>query len=54
VIYLGVGLPVVGVGFLATVIGLLPVVQWFAAVTALISLATLAVLAWPGRTGSPR
>ena len=46
VIYLGVGLPVIGVGFLATVIGLLPAVQWFAAVAALISLATLALLAW--------
>jgi MFS family permease len=48
VIYLGVGLPVVGVGFLATVIGLLPVVQWFAAVTAVISVVVLALLAWPG------
>jgi len=49
VIYLGVGVPVVGVGFLATVIGLLPVVQWFAAVTALISVAALTILARPGR-----
>ena len=39
VIYLGVGVPVIGVGFLANVIGLLPAVQWFAAVAALPCLA---------------
>jgi MFS family permease len=44
VIYLGVSLPVVGVGFLTTVIGLLPAVQWFAAVAAVLSLAALAFL----------
>jgi MFS family permease len=49
VIYLGVSLPVVGVGFLATVVGLLPAVQWFAAVAALLSLAALAFLARPAR-----
>lgn len=38
VIYLGVGVPVIGVGFLANVIGLLPAVQWFAAVAALLCL----------------
>jgi len=41
VIYLGVSLPVVGVGFLTTVIGLLPAVQWFAAVLSLTALAFL-------------
>lgn len=31
VTYLGTGIPVVGVGFLATTIGLLPAVEWFSA-----------------------
>jgi hypothetical protein len=44
VIYLGVSLPVVGVGFLTTVVGLLPAVQWFAAVAAVLSLAALTFL----------
>jgi MFS family permease len=34
VTYLGTGLPVIGVGFLATAIGLLSAVQWFAGVVA--------------------
>jgi hypothetical protein len=36
--YLGIGLPVIGVGFLATVIGLLPAVQYFAGVVATLCL----------------
>ncbi|MEV4566069.1 MFS transporter [Nonomuraea sp. NPDC049419] len=43
IIYLGVGLPVIGVGLLATVAGLLTAVQWFAAVVAAACLAVLAV-----------
>jgi MFS family permease len=53
VIYLGVSLPVVGVGFLTTVVGLLPAVQWFAAVAAVLSLAALAFLALRARPASP-
>lgn len=45
IVYLGVGVPVVGVGFLATAIGPVTSVQWFAAVVALLSLAVLAVRA---------
>ncbi|MDA8284784.1 MAG: MFS transporter [Actinomycetota bacterium] len=59
VTYLGTGLPVLGVGFLATSIGLLPAVEWFSAAAAAIALLLLAVL-WrqAGRThpddgGSP-
>ena len=44
VIYLGVGLPVIGVGFLATVIGLLAAVQYFAGVVAALCLLLLAAL----------
>ncbi|MGW8398729.1 MFS transporter [Streptomyces lydicus] len=45
IIYLGVGLPVVGVGFLATVTGLLAAVQYFAGFVALLCLVMLLVLA---------
>ncbi|MCI2420723.1 MFS transporter [Saccharopolyspora sp. K220] len=44
-IYLGVGLPVIGVGFLATSLGLLPAVQYFAVLVALLCLVVLIVLA---------
>ena len=43
VIYLGVGVPVIAVGFLATVIGLLEAVQIFAAVIAALCLVNLIV-----------
>lgn len=43
-IYLGVGLPVIGVGFLATVAGLLAAVQYFACVVALLCVVMLFVL----------
>jgi MFS family permease len=43
VTYLGTGLPVIGVGFLATALGLLPAVRIFAAVTGLLCLAALTV-----------
>lgn len=45
IIYLGVGLPVVGVGFLATVAGLVAAVQYFAGAVAVLCLAVLLVLA---------
>ncbi|SDI29575.1 MFS transporter [Nonomuraea jiangxiensis] len=45
IIYLGVGLPVIGVGFLATAAGLLPAVQSFAVAGALLCVAVAAVLA---------
>lgn len=45
IIYLGVGLPVIGVGFLTTVAGLLTAVQYFAGFAALLCLAMLLVLA---------
>jgi MFS family permease len=48
VVYLGVGLPTVGVGFLATAAGLLPAVQSFAYVVAALCLVVLLALA--GRT----
>lgn len=46
IVYSGVGLPVIGVGFLATAIGLVPAVQCFAAIAAVLCLAVL--LANPG------
>ncbi len=59
VTYLGTGLPVLGVGLLATSIGLLPAVEWFSAAAAAIAVLLLAML-WRrhGRTrpndgGSP-
>ncbi|KOU38751.1 MFS transporter [Streptomyces sp. WM6378] len=45
VIYLGVGVPVIGVGFLAAATGLLEAVQLFAAVVAALCLIDLAILA---------
>ncbi|MEU5364055.1 MFS transporter [Streptomyces sp. NPDC005925] len=44
IVYLGVGLPVIGVGFLATVAGLLAAVQYFAGVVALLCVTVLIVL----------
>lgn len=44
VIYLGVGVPVIGVGFLATVTGLLTAVQLFAAVVSVLCLLDMAAL----------
>jgi hypothetical protein len=41
--YLGTGLPVIGVGFLATALGLLPAVRAFAAITGILCLAAIAV-----------
>ncbi|MGI5228822.1 MFS transporter [Actinoallomurus sp. CA-142502] len=45
VLYLGVGVPVVGVGFLATAVGLLAAVRYFAGVTAALCVVVLLVLA---------
>lgn len=42
VTYLGTGLPVIGVGFLAVAVGLLPAVRIFAAITGALCLAVLA------------
>ncbi|WP_131741783.1 MFS transporter [Actinomadura roseirufa] len=53
VIYLGVGLPVVGVGLLALSAGLLTAVQWFAAVTAALCAVVLIVFARGGRGAVP-
>ncbi|MEU6040512.1 MFS transporter [Actinomadura sp. NPDC047616] len=53
IIYLGVGLPVIGVGFLATVAGLLAAVQYFAGFAALLCLVMLLVLARARRSISP-
>ncbi|MHB1930644.1 MAG: MFS transporter, partial [Acidimicrobiales bacterium] len=44
VTYLGTGIPVVGVGFLAATIGLLPAVEWFSAGAAAAAVALLGVL----------
>ncbi|MEV4870393.1 MFS transporter [Streptomyces syringium] len=44
VVYLGVGVPVIGVGLLARVTGLLHAVQWFTAVIAVLCLIDLAAL----------
>ncbi|RJL35699.1 MFS transporter [Bailinhaonella thermotolerans] len=44
-LYLGVGLPVIGVGLVTTVAGLLTAVQYFAGLTALLCLAMLLILA---------
>lgn len=57
--YLGTGLPVIGVGFLATALGLLPAVRLFAAIAGISCLAVLAVRirarngAVPRPSGSP-
>ncbi|MEV5576429.1 MFS transporter [Spirillospora sp. NPDC052269] len=53
VIYLGVGVPVIGVGFLADAVGLLAAVQCFAAFVAVSCLVMLLVLV-RGRRTSPR
>ncbi|WP_433354680.1 hypothetical protein ACQP25_13620 [Microtetraspora malaysiensis] len=45
IIYLGVGLPIIGVGVLATVAGLLAAVQYFACAVAVLCLAVLLILA---------
>jgi MFS family permease len=45
ILYLGVGLPVIGVGFLATVAGLLAAVQYFAGVVAMLCVVVLFALA---------
>jgi MFS family permease len=44
IIYLGVSVPVIGVGVLATTVGLLRAVQYFAAAAALLCLLTLILL----------
>lgn len=49
VTYLGTGTPVIGVGFLATALGLLPAVRIFAVVAGISCLAALAVRASGGR-----
>ncbi|MFI0219910.1 MFS transporter [Streptomyces lydicus] len=53
IIYLGVGLPVIGVGLLATVTGLLSAVQYFAGVVALLCLVVLFALARARHRTSP-
>lgn len=45
ILYLGVGLPVIGVGFLATVAGLLAAVQYFAGFVAILCVTVLIVRA---------
>jgi MFS family permease len=45
ILYLGVGLPVIGVGFLATLAGLLAAVQYFAGVVAMLCVVVLFALA---------
>jgi predicted MFS family arabinose efflux permease len=45
IMYLGVGLPVIGVGFLATVAGLLAAVQYFAGIVAVLCVGVLFILA---------
>jgi MFS family permease len=42
VTYLGTGLPVIGAGFLATALGLLPAIRAFAVITGILCLAALA------------
>ncbi|MGW2180409.1 MFS transporter [Streptomyces sp. NPDC001732] len=53
IIYLGVGLPVIGVGFLAIVTGLLTAVQYFACAVALLCLVVLFALARARHRTSP-
>ncbi|BCK67529.1 putative multi-drug efflux transporter [Streptomyces libani subsp. rufus] len=45
ILYLGVGLPVIGVGFVATIVGLLPAVQYFAGAAAVLCTTVLIALA---------
>lgn len=54
IVYLGVGLPVTGVGFLATATGLLHAVQYFALAVAAGCLALTAALARRSRPRAPR
>lgn len=51
IIYLGVGVPVIGVGFLATVIGLLQSVQYFAGIVAVLCLVVMGMLTRIHRQG---
>jgi MFS family permease len=53
IVYLGVGLPVIGVGFLATSVGLLHSVQYFALAVAALCLALTAILAHRNRRSGP-
>ncbi|RLU81331.1 MFS transporter [Streptomyces griseocarneus] len=52
VVYLGVGAPVIGVGLLARVTGLLHAVQWFTGVVAVLCLIDMAVLSRTRRDGA--
>jgi hypothetical protein len=52
VIYLGVGLPVIGVGFLATTTGLLTAVQYFALAAAALCLTLRLALTRAGRSAA--
>ena len=54
ILYLGVGVPVVGVGFVATRVGLLTAVQYFAWGAAVLCVMVLAVLARAQRKAGPR
>jgi hypothetical protein len=47
--YLGIGLPVIGVGFFANVIGLLPIVQYFAGLLAALRLVLPLILTCRGK-----
>lgn len=51
IIYLGVGVPVIGVGFLATVTGLLQSVQYFAGIVAVLCLVVIGMLTRIHRQG---
>lgn len=51
IVYLGVGLPVIGIGFLATSVGLLRSVQYFALAVAALCLALTAAVAYRNRAG---
>jgi predicted MFS family arabinose efflux permease len=53
VTYLGTGVPVIGAGFLATAVGLLTAVQWFAGAAAALCLVALALPA-PGNGDQPQ
>ncbi len=53
IIYLGVGVPVIGVGFLATVAGLLAAVQCFAGAVAALCLAVLLALTRATASAAP-
>ncbi|WP_051579761.1 MFS transporter [Pseudonocardia acaciae] len=53
IVYLGVGVPVIGVGFLATVLGLLGAVRWFACAVAVLCLAVVALARARHRCAQP-